>query len=432
MKIKLYFGLFLFLVPLFSFSQIYITEAMYNPKGNDKDREWIEMINLGNDIEVKSGKSGWRIFDGKNYRVLKGDNFVWKKNEIVLFVRNKNTILSEYNNLPNVKLVESSFSLNNKGATIRITDENKRTLGEFTYTSSIGGNGNGYSLIYDNGVIKEGKIKGGTPGIYPEPIFANEIGENKKPETNNLNTTNINKGVEIATTNKEEIPQDIFKENKNENLSSTNTENTKNEDYKNFEEKKVYLTITEFLPNPKGKDEEEFIEIYNQEDFKQKLDNVILVVGDKKIKLKGEINPGEYKAFYKKDLNFNIRNKGEEISLMDSEGNEIFYIKYEGKAPEGLSFSRDEFGKWHWTIPTPNRANIISKIIEEDKNKINSKEKTDNENTTSAIYDRNLIPEQFQNKNNLTNIYKSNDIKVILLGVLFSLVLAIFIFLFFK
>ena len=141
---KLIFNLFLFFCifyPLTIKAQILITEVMYNPEGNDDDREWIEAINLGENINVKTGKNGWRIFDGKN-RILKGENFTWNKNEIIIFVQDINKFLNEYPQVRN-KLVEVSFYLKNKEGEIKIIDENKNVLAEFKYNSNIGGNNNG-------------------------------------------------------------------------------------------------------------------------------------------------------------------------------------------------------------------------------------------------------------------------------------------------
>ena len=421
MRLRYYFILFIFLIPFFSSAQIFITEVMYNPKGNDANREWIEAINFGEDIEVKTGKKGWRLFDGKNNRILKDNDFIWKKNEVLVFVKDKNAFLSEYKNLPNVKLVESAFSLNNKGATIRIIDENKKPLAEFVYSSSIGANGNDYSLINENGIIKEGKIIKGTPGIYPEPFYTNEPKENKilKEE----NGENLNNRLATNTLSKE------AKEEQNSNFSFSNNTTTEEKENETVEEKATYLIITEFLPNPEGKDINEFIEIYNPEDYIQKLDEVILVVGAKKIKLVGEIKPKEYKAFYKNDLNFNIRNKGEEISLINKDGKEIFYIKYKGNAPKGLSFSRDDKGKWHWAIPTPNKPNIFEENLKRNSNTNNSQEVYLNKSFTITTSNNALLANQLNSDLRSNSFY---NLEIIFLGVLISVIFSILILLFIK
>lgn len=344
-----------FIFPLVSLAKISITEVMYNPKGSDKNKEWIEVINLDSDIEIKTGKRGWRIFDGKNYRILKGENTIIRKGEIFLFVKDKNIFKSEYNLDPSIKIFETAISLNNKEGTIKILDENKNVLAEFYYNSSMGGNGNGFSLINENGNIKEGRIEKGTPGIYPEPevqglnLNESRTKEDKKQTENNPQYLKENEIKEVELNKKEVLNEDVNKGNQE------------------IKEKPIYLIINEFLPNLEGKDEEEFIEIFNPSDDFINLEKVALKVGSKKIKLSGVIAPKEYKVLSKKEFNFSIRNKGEEISLLDENGKEIFYIKYEGKTKENRSFARDENGRWDWTIPTPGKPNIF--LLEDNKEK---------------------------------------------------------------
>lgn len=402
--IFLIFILFILFIPFISYAKLLISEVMYNPKGNDVEREWIEVVNLGPDIEIKTGKNGWRLFDGKKNRILKDENFVLRKNEIVLFVKNKNSFLHEYPNCSNIKVVESSFSLNNKEGVIKIIDENKNILAEFHYNKNLGGNGNGFSLINENGYIKEGNIEKGTPGVFPEPI--KEIEENKKQsiekieENKNHMIQSESSSKEIATTSFDE------KDEERQNLNKSS--------------KKIYLMINEFFPNPKGKDEDEFIEIYNPLNDIQNLENLILKVGDRKFKMKGVINPKEYKVLDKKEIGFSIRNKGEEISLLDENDSEIFYIKYQGNAPENKSFSRDDNGKWAWTIPTPGKANIF---FEEDDLK---KEEV-------KFSDKNIVNENLENSKKeinkfstslRSNIFKNINTNFLFLGILISLFLA--------
>jgi len=393
---------------------------MYNPKGNDTNREWFEAINLGDPVYVKTGKKGWRIFDGKSNRVIKGEDFTWNRNEIIIFTKDKNTFLSEYPQVNNIKIVESSISLNNKEGEILILDENKNILASFKYNSSLGGNGNGFSLINENGVIKEGNFEKGTPGIYPEPPKL----ENKPlQEVTKSTTTEIQSFY--STTTKEESFQnsqnlkDDKEEKQNQNINDKNDEI-------NYD-----ILITEFLPNPVGRDENEFIEIYNNSEKELSLENLFLVVGNKKIKLSGKIKPHEYLVFYKKDYGFNIRNKGEEIKIITDKDEQIFSIKYSTNAPQGKSFSRNEEGKWYWTIPSPGKPNIFSQDEE------NSIEEINNE---GKIYEALSIKENLENKNlgnYSSNLYNKANIpiesfKFIFLGFLISLLAAIVITLFLK
>ncbi|MGC8981514.1 MAG: lamin tail domain-containing protein [Minisyncoccia bacterium] len=386
--------LLLIIFLLFNFcyaSNILITEVMYNPEGSDEYREWFEAINLGGDINVKTGKSGWRIFDGKNH-ILKGEDFLWRNNEIIIFTNSISKFLSEYPNC-NAKLVESSFSLANKNETIKIFDENKNQLAEFNYSSDIGGDGNDYTLIYDNGSIRQGNVKKGTPGVYPE----SNIIEEKKIEK--INTTSE------ATTSY------MIKEEQKQQSATQTIEKNKEEFYPET------IIITEFLADEKGKDLNEFIELYNYGDEKIDLNNFYLVVGDKNIKLNGFINPGEYKVFYKNDFGFNIRNNGEIIKILNNKDEEVFSIKYNGKARVGKSFSRDEDGNWKWTIPTPGKKNIFKEEIVKEEN-VKDQSNEDLENF--------LTPYESFNKSEIRNF----PINPIFIGISI-LILLIIIFIFF-
>lgn len=430
----LFLFLLILILPLPLHARILITEVMYNVKGSDNEREWIEVINLGPDIEVKTGRNGWKLFDGKKNRILKGENFIFKKGEVLLFVNNRKTFESEYAINPNIKLIECSFVLNNKGGIIKILDENKNVLAEFPYDPSLGGNGNNFSLINENGFIKEGRIEKGSPGIYPEP-------EDQKLIVNNLEKVEKNKTLsdQIVTTTinlfdntKEGDEDDSAKESMGETNSNQTKDSTKQENLYHM------LIINEFFPNPKGKDEKEFIEIFNPNNQEINLEEIILKVGNKKIKLSGTIKPQEYKVFTKEDFKFNIRNKGEEISLLSDKNNkEIFYIKYEGKSYEDKSFARDDNGQWSWTIPTPGKPNVF---LKED----NIKEKEEMNENQVLFYnegyfesDEEKNPSDIKNMNfsaNLkSNIFSSN-IKPLFIGFFLSLLIAgaLFFLKFFK
>ncbi len=426
----IYFILILLLIPYITKAQILITEVMYNPKGNDADREWFEAINLGESIKVKTGKDGWRIFDGKS-RILKGEDFIWDKNEIIIFAQNKNNFLNEHPNFKN-KIIESSFYLKNKEGYIKLIDENKNILAEFKYSSNLGGNGNGYSLIYENGNIIEGKNYNGSPGIYPEPLAKTEqtfLQDTKYQDNNRNNNTTTSQPTQktqeqiilnMTTSTTNEITEEV------KNQNNTHTVQTI---------KEYTLLVTEFLPNLKGKDEGEFIEIYNYGNQELDLSNIFLVVGNKKAKLFGIINPKEYKAFYNNEIDFNIRNKGETIKLIDDKGNIIHVVSYVGKAKEGKSFSKDLDGSWKWTTPTPGKENLFkSENKDKSENKENNSfEYSDNlislENSKDKLNENNNI-DQF-NQYNKAKIYDKN-INILVIGFILALLFTIGVILFLK
>jgi hypothetical protein len=49
----------------------------------------------------------------------------------------------------------------------------------------------------------------------------------------------------------------------------------------------------------------------------------------------------------------------EKLLKLYFDNQEIFSVSYQGKAPEGKSFSRKEDGEWKFTEPTPGKENIF-------------------------------------------------------------------------
>lgn len=416
MKSSWFIFLFIFIFPYLTSAQILITEVMYNPRGNDNDREWFEAINLGSDLEVLTGKNGWRIYDGKN-RLIKEESFIWENNEVIVFVQDKNKFLAEYPQI-NCRLAESSFVLKNKEGEIKILDKNKNTLAEFRYSSSLGGNGNDYSLVFGKGIIKEGSFKKGTPCIYPEPLDKQIIESKENVLTNeNIQTTTVSSYVNLK-----EEPQAIENFEEKKEISQQKINEAQEPKYSS-------LLITEFFPNPKGRDDNEFVEIYNEGDDELDLSKIILQVGNKSYKFFGRIKPKEFKVFYKKEFGFNIRNKGEELALRLENGEEIFYVEYANKAPEDKSFSRNEKGKWGWTIPTPGKVNIFEKENEE-------------ENLSYFGDDKILAGNKFNEEKNfyevsqhnkpVANIFSFTNLKILLLGFLLALIISSVVIYFLK
>jgi hypothetical protein len=332
--------IFLFLSFQFVFA-LTITEIMYNPEGDDTSREWIEVFNNSSEtINILSGKNGWRINDGKNH--LFEENLTIYSQEIFVIVQDKSLFLKDYPNFQG-KMIQANFSLKNESGKIQIFDEQKRLRTEISYQSSCGGGGNGYSIFFENNVCKENKIKGGTPGN----LLVKDEENAEKPESKQTPVVTSS----VVTTQTSSILSSLS--TTSENISSITKETPKAFN--------PTLIISEFLPNPEGNDQDkEFVELFNYGDEAIDLDGFILEIGKKKINLKGRVEPKEYFVIYNKDNNFYIRNSGETLKLYFY-NQEIFSVSYQGKAPEGKSFSRKENGKWEFTEPTPGKENIFIK-----------------------------------------------------------------------
>lgn len=206
---------------------------------------------------------------------------------------------------------------------------------------------------------------------------------------------------EANTQASEQEASDSEPENKQETDSqiSTKKENTESESPTSEETKSssayASLLLNEIFPNPAGRDDgQEWVEIYNPNDFPVNTKNYILDdytdEGSSPMKLKEvEVMPKSYYLIY--DPSVNLNNSNEEIQLLDPNGNLLDKIFF-AKSFEGQSFARMK-NQWLWTtFPTPNFENeIISEELE-----ISEKETKDskyqNGDLSSEIYISELLP----------------------------------------
>ena len=345
---KKIFFIFFFLSNFVFANDLYISEIMYNPEGNDEGREWVEVVNLSSmPIKIFGGKKGWRFNDGSNH-LFEETEIILNHNEVLVIAQNKQKFLSEYTSFRGKIIEVKNMSLKNERGIISIFDENKNLIAIREYSNACGGNGNNYSIVFINNTCYENSQKGGNPGFYPDErkMDIKEKAEEKIRENDSIQQNNFQNNF---TQNNEEKTSLQSLENEISTSSLLNESLISEEDLS-------CLVINEFLPNPYGKDEnKEFIEIYNECDKKINLDGWVIKIGRFKLKLSGEIKEKEFIVLKNSDYKFYIRNSGEEISLLRDKET-IYKISYSGKAPEDLSFSRDE-EEWFWTLPTPGKEN---------------------------------------------------------------------------
>jgi len=129
------------------------------------------------------------------------------------------------------------------------------------------------------------------------------------------------------------------------------------------------ILISEFLPNPAGNDEEEWIEIFNNGE--KEIDLIGWFLDDQEgqsspyqIKEGTKILPGEYLVFYRKETKIVLNNNFDSVRILDPEGNLFYEVLYQ-KAKEGYSFAINEREEWYWT----------SVLSPGEKNKFDQKEK---------------------------------------------------------
>jgi hypothetical protein len=302
-----------------------ITEIMYDPEGNDQDREWIEVVNNSSStIFIAKGYDGWRLNDGQNH-LFKNEAMILP-GEIFIIASNATSFKTTYSPSSSLRILESKFNLKNTGGEIKILDKDKNIISQASYSSSFGAKGNGLSLNWDGDKWREGQA---SPGFIPNLLI-------------------------LSKSNKD------FLATKTELINSKLTSSVN--------QISPFLIITEFFPNPDGNDTgQEFVELYNPGNEVIDLQNFWLEINNKKEHLSGKVKARDYFLIKNKQ---SIRNSGEKLIIF-WQGQKVFEISYQGKAPSGMSFARDDKGQWHFTQPTPGKENIFNNDLEPQVSKNN-------------------------------------------------------------
>jgi len=196
---------------------------MYDPKGNDKGREWIEIFNAGN-CEVNL--TNWKFFESNtNHKIkLVFGSTVLRPNQFAIISNNATKFKEEYPSA-SCSIFQSSFSLSNVGEFIAIKNSSLHIIDSINYSSSVGANDNGKSLELKNGIWVESSVNGGTPceqnsNNQKSQQEKKEIGSFSSPyqintsfnfSNNNITSKNLNEssslgeGLNISNEEKSEI-----------------------------------------------------------------------------------------------------------------------------------------------------------------------------------------------------------------------------------
>lgn len=134
------------ILPYFSYAEIIISEIMYDVEGSDANREWIEIYNNGSSsVNI----SDYHFFEAGIHHGLNSDEKIsLGSGEYAVIVQNVSQFISEYSSVRNI--LKSSFSLNNSGEELAISDESKEIVYVTSYGTDSQANGNGNSLSFGN------------------------------------------------------------------------------------------------------------------------------------------------------------------------------------------------------------------------------------------------------------------------------------------
>ncbi len=164
-----------------------------------------------------------------------------------------------------------------------------------------------------------------------------------------------------------------------------------------------FIFISEFLPNPKGSDDQEFIEIFSNE---EKLVNLAgwqlddAEGGSKPYTIpEGTIiKPGQYLAFWREQTKIALNNSDEAVRLIAPNGTLVDYTSYE-ESKEGISFVLAEDFSWQQSqTPTPGEINVLD--TSDKKQETSEPEPTTTPKVLGAqLNQENSLTEQPKNKN---------------------------------
>jgi hypothetical protein len=177
---------FILAISIFSFayhmanaaSSVTITEVMFDHEGTDEGKEWVEIYNDGTEsIPIAS----WYFFENEVNHKLTPLNFEnLEPGDRAVIIQNEATFKAEFSG--SIKIIKSSFSLNNEGEGLAIHNSEKVPVDSITYDPAVGGAGNGttYGLIGSTWSMTE-----------PSPGSVNEAGEptNEEDESNGGGST---------------------------------------------------------------------------------------------------------------------------------------------------------------------------------------------------------------------------------------------------
>ncbi|MDB5187752.1 MAG: endonuclease [Candidatus Kaiserbacteria bacterium] len=137
------FVMLILIAPHVAHANLIITEIMYDPRGSDSDREWIEVYNDGTlSVDLSALKTH---IGGKNHVIIKtGSEFV-EPNQHALIVRNQKAFETE-NGDTGVPIMVSAFSLPNTGAYISFVNSAGTDVASALYSKSDGASNDGNSL----------------------------------------------------------------------------------------------------------------------------------------------------------------------------------------------------------------------------------------------------------------------------------------------
>jgi hypothetical protein len=172
---KIILGLMICILIGSALGEVMISEIMYDPKGDEDKKEWIELYNNGNE---NVNLTGWKIKYGTTSRALtlyRGD-FIILPDYFIILAKDGENFSNEYPAYSG-SIIESTFSLSNSGKDLYLLNGLNEIVDNVTYSDIANED---YSIEInisssEDLIIKmwiQGQLKGN-----PGNIINNEIDE---------------------------------------------------------------------------------------------------------------------------------------------------------------------------------------------------------------------------------------------------------------
>lgn len=337
-------------------TDLIISEIMYDLAGADSQHEWIEVYNSGTeDLEVITGSGGtaWRFFDSANHtlKLYQGNNIITAQQYFVL-ADNAEQFLLDYPDFSGT-VFDTVMSLNNSSSTLSLSFDGGKTYPvQASYESSWGANGNGFSLerislTADSG-WQESSVIGGTPGRASDIVDEEETEEEGGDEEEEDDSEDDS--GEDDSEDEEEVVE--------ETEAVIDPGKGVNQEIISWQQ----IIISEFLPNPSGNDDHEWIELYNRGPRDVDLAGFALQDNSTRLFTLAEVSilANQYLVIDKEVSKVSLNNSGgDSVKLYNPNGELLEMISYEDSAVENRSYARNG-NNFVWTIePSPGTENIF-------------------------------------------------------------------------
>lgn len=401
-------------------TSLFFSEIMYDWPGADTGQEWVEVFNSGGPLGVifGSSKQAWRFFDGANHTLsLAQGTTTIAAGEYFVLTGDGQQFLQDHPDYRGT-VFDTVMSLPNSTGNLGLSLDGGSTLSAaVSYDSVWGAGGNGFSLekiALNQGDTasnwQESALAGGTPGalnsIRPAPpasfpqavalcptrLIVNETGQfdaSGSTDPHNLSlsylwdfsdgitaTSSIvqhsftsagNYPVNLAVNNgQSEASTNCAVEVASEPVAEEGSASVPGGGGASQQPSNYFWTqiqISEFMPNPPGRDDGEWIELFNNSFAEADLSGFALQDNSTKIfKIENIILAAQgHGLFYKNETGISLNNSGgDAVKLYDPVGSLIEAVSYKDTAPENKSWARQN-NNFSWNNqPTPGQANVFS------------------------------------------------------------------------